>query len=622
MRGEPPLVRRHLGQRSTPRLGVHGSVGARSSAMLSRRLRIVRIVIVFGVGVLVLQLVNLQVLRSTHFQDLSADQLAERVALPALRGTIYDRSGQILAMSIPTKEVVADDFQITSPVVEAAALAPLLGVSPSALIPKLEEHNGYVVLASNVSVKNAAIISNDFFSGITLLDSSVRTSPDGVLGASVVGTVDAMGAGSAGLEYQYQQLLAGQSGEEQIFESPYGVSLPTAHVLVLKRPVAGTSIELTLDAPLQFKTEQFLANELVASGGLSGTAIVMDSRTGQILSMANLVNLNQHDSTLPSPAVWRTSIGVPGVYEAQGNLGVTQVYEPGSVFKIVPFSASLLGGVITPTTPFEVPDYVMIDGHLFHDAEQHGLERLTATQVLEFSSNIGTYEITRELGEAGLLAGVRRLGFGEPTGLNFPGESAGLLTTAASYEPTDIASLPIGQEDAVTAQQVLDAYNVIANGGVFVTPSLVRAEINADGSVEKAATPKTRRALSSTVAEELTKMLVKVVSGGTGTLAAVPGYTVAGKTGTSQIPYPGASAYIPGAYNATFVGFAPAQNPVLTMIVVIQRPTPVIYGGDIAAPVFSEVMNYALHRYGIPASTRIVTNGSSGGTGYVTQDVT
>jgi cell division protein FtsI (penicillin-binding protein 3) len=590
--------------------------------VLRRRLRVVRIVIIFGVGVLVLQLVNLQVLRSTHFQDLSANQLAERVALPALRGTIYDRNAQILAMSIPTKEVVADDFQITSPIDEASALSPLLGVSATVLVSKLEEHSGYVVLAPNVSVKNATIISNDLFPGITLLDSSVRTSPDGVLGASVVGTVDSMGTGSAGLEYQYQQLLAGQSGEEQILESPYGVSLPTAHVLVLKRPVAGTSLELTLDAPLQFVTEQDLAKELVASGGLSGSAIVMDSRTGQILSMANLVNFGQRDSTLPSPPVWKTSIGVPGVYESQDNLAVTQVYEPGSVFKIVPFSASLLGGVITPTSPFSVPDYVMIDGDLFHDAEQHGLERLTATQVLEYSSNIGTYEITRELGEAGLLAGVRRLGFGEPSGLGFPGESAGLLTTASDFEPTDIASLPIGQEDAVTAQQVLDAYNVIANDGVFVTPSLVRAEITADGTIVKPPTPATHRALTTKVAAELTKMLVQVVAGGTGVLAAVPGYTVAGKTGTAQIPYPGESAYIPGAYNATFVGFAPAQNPVLTMIVVIQRPTPVIYGGDVAAPVFSEVMNYALHRYGIPATTRIVSNGNSGGSGYVTQDVT
>ena len=315
-------------------------------------------------------------------------------------------------------------------------------------------------------------------------------------------------------------------------------------------------------------------------------------------------------------------MGVHGVYESQDNLAVSQVYEPGSVYKIVPFSAALLSHRITPTTPFNVPDYVIIDGALFHDAEQHGLEHLTATQILEYSSNIGTYEITQELGESGLLAGVTRLGFGEPTGLDFPDETQGLLTTAEHFTATSMASLPIGQQDAVTALQVLDAYNTIANGGEFVTPSLVRAEISADGTVVRTQRPSEHRVLPAKIASELNQMLVQVVAGGTGIAAGVPGYTIGGKTGTSQIPSTKNLSYLSGAYNATFVGFAPAQHPELTMIVVVQRPTPVIYGGDIAAPVFSQVMSYALHRYGVPATARILPNGYWNNTSSVLQDVT
>ncbi|HEY8081624.1 MAG TPA: penicillin-binding protein 2, partial [Acidimicrobiales bacterium] len=394
-------------------------------------------------------------------------------------------------------------------------------------------------------------------------------------------------------------------------ESPYGVSLPTSHVTVLHRPVPGTGLELSIDAPLQFVTEQALGTELVNAHGLTGTAIVLDTHTGQILSMASLVNLGEHDASLPSPAVWPTPTGIPNVYESQNNLGVTQTYEPGSVFKIVPFSAGLLAGVITPKTMFSVPDQVVIDGHVFHDAEQHGLLHYSTTQILEYSSNIGTYEISSRLGESGLLAGVQRLGFGQPTGLAFPGESTGLLMNANGFSPTDVAALPIGQEDAVTPIQVLDAYNTIANGGTFVSPSLVRAKIGIDGSVVRSTPSVARTALTPTVASELSQMLIQVVRGGTGTQAAVSGYTIAGKTGTAQIPYPGRAAYIPGAYNATFVGYAPALHPVLSMIVVIQRPTPVIYGGSVAAPVFARVMNYALHRYGVP-STRgpVITGGS------------
>jgi cell division protein FtsI (penicillin-binding protein 3) len=283
-------------------------------------------------------------------------------------------------------------------------------------------------------------------------------------------------------------------------------------------------------------------------------------------------------------------------------LALSQVYEPGSVFKVVTFSAALSDGIISPGTVLTVPNSLDIDGWTFHDAENHATEQLSASQILAQSSNIGTIEIAQALGKAQLAAQIAALGFGEPTGLGFPGESAGLVKSNPSqWTGSDIGSTPIGQDDAVTAQQVLDMINTVATGGTFVAPRLVRATVSSDGSVTATPAASAHRVLSPQVSAELTQMMEQVVQDGTAVSAGVPGYTVAGKTGTAQVPDPVHGGYIPGAYMATFAGFAPAENPVLSAIVVLSQPTP-IFGGVVAAPVFSQVMQYALHRYGVATS--------------------
>jgi cell division protein FtsI (penicillin-binding protein 3) len=293
---------------------------------------------------------------------------------------------------------------------------------------------------------------------------------------------------------------------------------------------------------------------------------------------------------------------VPGAAQAPCNIAEDQLYEPGSVFKLVTFSAALSDGLINPNSQFSVPDQIHLDGSTFHDAEPHATEQLSASQILAQSSNIGTSEIAQLLGESRLLAQVKALGFGQPTGLRFPGETPGLLATAAQWEPTDLVSLPIGQVDAVTAQQVLDAYNTVANGGTFVAPRLVRATVGADGKAKAAPTSAHHRVIPTATNGVITSMLEQVVasSTGTGASAAVPGYAVAGKTGTANIPTPGHDSYT-NAYMASFVGFAPANHPVLSAIVVLRRPTP-IFGGTVAAPVFSQIMSYALNRYHVPTT--------------------
>jgi cell division protein FtsI (penicillin-binding protein 3) len=384
------------------------------------------------------------------------------------------------------------------------------------------------------------------------------------------------------------------------------VSLPSTSTSVIKAAQPGVGLELTIDAPLQFVAERALATDLRSVGGLTGVAVVMDVKTGEILADASLVNTATKAGVLGPIPSWGTSVGVPGIDQTINNLAFTQAYEPGSVFKIVTFSAALAAGAITPSSVFAVPNSVMVGGRSFHDAENHALEHLSATQILALSSNIGTYEIGTKVGENGILAQVQRLGFGQITSVNYPGETAGLLVNAANWYASDQVALPIGQVDAVPPIQVLDAYNTIANGGTFVEPRLVRGYVEPNGTTKAVAPSPSRQALTASVALTMNKMLQQVVLSGTGTSAIIPGYLVAGKTGTATMPYPGKDLLLTGDYNASFVGFAPANNPVLSMIVVIERPQTTIFGGSAAAPVFQQVMSYALRHYGIPSSGTIV----------------
>ncbi len=601
------------------RLSVSRSRRGWESGTFQRRVRLVRLILVVAMLLLVARLVDVQVLHSGAYQAAARGESSISVSLPSLRGGIYDRTGAPLALSVPTDDVVADDYQIAHPVQTALALAPILHVPATTLAAQLHQPTGYVVLARQLPQLTGQQISADAFPGISLIADSRREVPNGNLAAPVVGFTNGAGQGAAGLEYGDNRLLAGVDGKETIMESPGGVALPQSPVTNQESTTPGTGLELTLDSQLQYESEQALAQAIETSNSVSGTAVVMDVKTGQILSMANLVAthpaaLGSSPTTKPSDPGGVVPIGPnDAVTEAQSNLAVTQLYEPGSVFKLVTFSAALQDGLIDPNTEFTVPDQISLDGSTFHDAEPHPTEQLSATQILAQSSNIGTSEIAQGVGEQRLLNQVKALGFGQSTGLDFPGESPGLLATAAQWEPTDFVSLPIGQVDAVSALQVLDAYNAVANGGVYVAPKLVQATVSPSGMLTKTAPSATHVVFSPSVDGELSNMLQQVVNEGTGTSAAVPGYTVAGKTGTAQIPTTGKDSYVEGAYMASFVGYAPAANPTLSMIVVLDRPTP-IFGGTVAAPVFSQIMSYALHRYDIPTTPGVPTPASTPGT--------
>jgi cell division protein FtsI (penicillin-binding protein 3) len=539
-------------------------------------------------GVLALVVVRLGWLQLTGagatYRALGAEETTVSAVQPAARGAIYDRNGATLAMSVPVDQVIADPYLLHDPAAAAAELAPLIGRSVGGVTAQLEEPTGYVVVDRTLPAADAPAVERLDLPGVTLDPGYQQVFPAGSLLAPVIGGVDAAGVGSGGLEYQYQSLLAGRPGRRVEAVAPSGVAIAgTVRTVTAARP--GSSLELTIDEPLQYEVDQLLSAGVASAKAVNGMAIVMDPRTGAILAMASVVRDAATGAVTPAPQ----------------NLAVDDVYEPGSVFKLVTFSAALQDGIITPDTVVDVPALLPIDGAIFHDAEPHPAEPLTATQILAQSSNMGTILIAERLGAQRLADQITHLGFGQPTGLHFPGASPGIVKPVSTWSPTAIGSTPIGQDTGVTPLQVLDVFNTVANGGVAETPRLVRAVIGPGGTVHRLAPPPGRRLVAAGADAELAHMMESVVTvQGTAPGAAVPGYTVAGKTGTSQIPA-ATGGYQPGAYWATFAGFVPEQDPALSAIVVLTQPDSE-YGGAASAPIFSKIMQYALHRYDIPAS--------------------
>ncbi len=581
--------------------------------------------IVVGVFVMLLlvQLIRVTVYPNRRYVALAKAEGSATIQVQAPRGAILDRNGNELAVSVPKKTVVADPTVVVNPIEEAQLLAGVLGTPASVIRPTLIASGqfSYVqhLVSSTQASKVQALINQGQLPGISLVTEMTRENPNGGLAQPVIGTLGPTGVPLSGLEYQFKNLLDGQAGQQLISVSESGSPLPGGAVnLVAPKP--GSNIVLGLDRAIQFNTEQVLGSEIVKSQAMSGSAIIMDPQNGEILAMANLVGTV---SSVPASTgkVTGTSNSQPatlaskvtGFAEAPINMAVTNVYEPGSVAKIATFAAALAGGVITPSSKVVVPPYLTIDGANFHDAEVHGTEVLSPQQILAQSSNIGTIIIAQHLNKYLITNSFLNFGWGAPTGLGFPGETSGFLVNPANWSGTAIGSVPIGQDEAVSALQVLDSYNAIANNGVLVTPHLVDRVVPQDGKAPYNLPTKSRRVISPSIASTMQWLLSDTVSpNGTAPLAQVPGYKILGKTGTAQIPYPNKPGYQPGAFMATFVGFTQGTSIPLSAIVVLEHPNP-IYGGSVAAPVFSEIMSYALRRMDIAPTSGFLPAGFAKG---------
>ena len=550
----------------------------------ARRLWVLLVVMALAFTAVIVRLGQVQGPASKRYAVMGQDQLVHNVVLPADRGTMFDRNGRDLALTINVSTVWADPRAVSDPRAEAEELAPVLGMDVDTLQDRLSRNLGFVYLARKVPDDVAARVKAMKLDGVQLMDEPKRFLPDGDLAAPVLGQVGLDNEGLAGLEDLYEKRLAGQPGHILLEKDVYGHDIPGG-LRRFEPSRRGDDLILTLDRSLQFQTEQSLSAQIDATHARGGVAAVMQSDTGEVLALANLAR----DPEDPQGKI------VP----APNNTALTNVFEPGSVNKLVTIAGALQENVVKPSDRFTVGNSIKVADAVFHDNENHPTEQYTVTDIVTNSSNIGTIMVAQKLGKDRLDKYLRAFGFGSPTGLKFPGESAGLLLPPDKWYGTSMGTVPIGQGVAVTAMQMLAAYNTIANGGIYVAPKLVKATVDADGKEHATPASERRRVVSQQTSDEVKAMLDEVVRLGTGKLAAIDGYTVAGKTGTARKPLENARGYKEGAYYSTFAGFVPAEKPALTAIVVLDEPTP-IYGGIVSAPVFAQVTRYGLREFRVP----------------------
>ncbi len=536
------------------------------------------------------RLVQLQGMESTVYAAKAAQQRLRTVPLAAERGAIVDRDGVTLAMNVESRSVFANPRLIDDDgaAAVAAALSPLLRLPAAELEAKLQRDKSFVYLARDLDPSAARAVLALDLPGIGTESSTRRIYPNNALGAAVLGFVGRDGTGLGGVEYAMQKPLAGRAGSLLVEEDEQGREIPSGERKE-SAPTPGTTQVLTIDRDIQWYAEKTLSEQVAKVGAKGGTAIVMDVRTGEILALATTPTFDPNKATAAPP-------------ELRGNPAVSSVYEPGSVNKVITAAAALETGLLTPTSTVVVPQSIRVADKTFKELHATGPQRLTFTGVIAKSSNVGTITIAQQLGRERLYEYLRRFGLGERTGVRFPGESAGLLPPPNRWSGSQAGTIPIGQGVSATSLQIASVYATVANGGVRVTPSMVRGSRDAEGRLVPASPPRSTRVVSTQTAFQLARMLEAVTNeGGTATSARISGYRVAGKTGTARKV--GVNGRYDGSYIASFVGFAPADAPRLVVSVSLDEPG-VIFGGVVAAPVFQKVMGFALGALQIPPTGR------------------
>jgi cell division protein FtsI (penicillin-binding protein 3) len=537
------------------------------------------------------RLVSVQVVSAGEYRALAERQIQREIELPASRGKLYDRAGEPFAMSLASASVYANPRAIREGGVDAAVVAadlePVLGRAAADLEPLLRRDVAFVYLGRQLPRQVGEQVQSMRLPGIGVLSEPRRVYPAPGLASQVIGFAGTDNTGLAGLELRYDDLLAGEPGRAWLERAPGGLTINAAPREVVPA-VPGTDLVLTLDRQVQWHTEEVLDRAVERFDATGAAAVVVDVRSGDVLAMA------------ASPRFDPTDIASSDEY-ARRNRAVTDVFEPGSVNKVVTAAAALEEGFVTPTEVFTVPDTYQVGTQRFRDAYPHPTEQWTFADIIAKSSNIGTIMVAERLGPERLHDYLERFGYGRRTSVDFPGESGGVLPPTERWWDSSLPTIAIGQGVSATLLQVAGVFGVVASGGTLLEPRLVRGTVDADGRLRQAVPEPAKRVISEETAAALSRMLVGVVEEGTGGRAAVPGYAVAGKTGTAQKPSPTSRGYLEGAYVATFAGMAPASSPALVAAVMIDEPTP-IWGSETAAPVFSEIMEFALSQRRVPPS--------------------
>ncbi|MFD4497824.1 peptidoglycan D,D-transpeptidase FtsI family protein, partial [Streptomyces sp. NPDC058486] len=576
------------------------------------RLRLISLGLTLVMLVFVVRLLQVQAVDASAYAAKADKYRFQEYTLSAERGEITDRNGIALATSVDAYDITADPKLFTpeeskvrdAPEQAAALLAPILGREPADLAEKLRTPKSrYTLLArkqtpqvwnqikdlKKVYAQKAQATGGtgvNLLGGVLSEPSTKRVYPNGGLGAGILGYVNAEGRGAGGVESMLDPELAGRDGKIR-FTASGGRQVPTAGSQGTPA-VPGSDIELTIDRDIQWAAQQAISEQVEKSRADRGYVIVQDTRTGEVLAMANAPGFDPNDLSAADAA-------------DMGNASLQDAYEPGSTSKVMSMAAVLEEGKATPDTHVTVPNRLHRGDRLFKDDIDHKTWYLTLNGVLAKSSNIGTILATGQLGKDQaesnrILDGyLRRFGIGSPTGLGFPGETPGILAKPEDWSTSQQYTIPFGQGLSVNALQAASVYSTIANGGVRIEPTLVRGTKGPDGRFTPAAAPEQNRVVSEKTAKTLAQMLESVVDDreGTGTRAAIPGYRVAGKTGTANRVDPELGRY--KGYTASFAGFAPADEPRVTVYCAIQNPTKGSYfGGQICGPIYKKVMEFAL----------------------------
>ncbi|MFC3576360.1 peptidoglycan D,D-transpeptidase FtsI family protein [Streptomyces yaanensis] len=581
------------------------------------RLRLVGLALTLVMLAFVARLLQVQAVDASAYAAKADQNRYVGRTLAAVRGEITDRNGVELATSVDAYDITADPTLFTqkatkvpdAPEQAAALLAPILGQDAATVAKKLKTPDTrYVVLArrrtpqvwnqiKDLKSTLAAKAGTDrttvnVLAGVLAEPTSKRVYPNGDLAAGILGWVNADGKGGGGIEQQLNKELAGKDGKIRYAQSG-GRLVPTAGSAETPA-VAGSDIELTIDRDIQWAAQNAITEQVKQSKADRGYVVVQDTRTGQILAMANSPGFDANDLSKADPA-------------ALGNAALQDAYEPGSTAKVMSMAAVLQENVATPLTHVTVPNRLHRGDRLFQDDMDHKTWYLTLNGVLARSSNIGTILAAGQLGKTQpeanrvLYSYLRKFGIGSATGLGFPGETRGILAPPDKWSTSQQYTIPFGQGVSINAVQAASVYSTIANGGVRVEPTLVRGTKGADGSFTPAAKPEKTRVVSDKTAKALAQMLESVVDDeqGTGIKARIPGYRVAGKTGTANRVDPATGKY--RGYTSSFAGFAPADNPRVTVYCAIQNATKGNYfGGQICGPIFKQVMEFALKTLQVP----------------------
>jgi cell division protein FtsI (penicillin-binding protein 3) len=540
-------------------------------------------VLALALAAIVVRLGVLQVSQAKAYQAYAIDQRLHTVQLPAARGRIVDRAGEPMALSVPARDIYVDPRYVTDPWGEATALAPILQLPVHELLKVLTADTTFGYLARQVDLSTASRIDALHLAGVASLPSTRRSYPAGDLAPQVLGFVGIDGTGLAGLELQYQPVLAGHPGVRTEELDPTGQPI-VGGIDMGRPPVRGSDLVLTIDRDFQYQVQAALEEAVKANHAAGGTVIVMDPRTGDIYAMATYPWFDPNHFSDAKPATWR-------------NKAITDVFEPGSTNKVITAAAAVQERAIPLDERLSVPWRKRIGTFVIEDAQPHGVEQMTLGDIVAQSSNIGAVEIADRLGSVKLATYLSRFGLGRTTGIGFPGESPGMMLPLYQWSDTSLATMAFGQGIAVTPLQMISVYATIANDGVWVQPRLVRGTVDPAGTFHPAPPAVTRRVVSDETAQMVTRMLAYAVRAGTGTAAQVPGFRVAGKTGTARIPKP-TGGYYTDRYIASFIGFLPASAPRVVIAAILDRPA-TVYGGIASAPLFQHVARYAIERLGI-----------------------